>query len=113
MWVSAVALAPTAALELESMNMLNRSLTPRQVDALLVVGQRAPVSARDVAYSLLSTDTAERARLDGLSRRGLVDRQYTGLRHGDRVGYVLTTKGAAALDGLALPENYEPGMEDS
>lgn len=87
-----------------------RPLTRRQQDALFVVSQREPVSARDVAYSLLSTDTAERARLDGLCRRGLLDRQYTGLASGDRVGYVPTAAGADALDALNLDEDYEPDV---
>ena len=83
-------------------------LTRRQADVLFVVSQREPVSATDVAYSLLSTDTAERSRLDGLCRRGLLDRQYTGLRSGERVGYVLTAAGAAALDALNLDDDYDP-----
>lgn len=83
-------------------------LTRRQEDVLFVVSQRAPVTARDVAYSLLSIDTVERSRLDGLCRRGLLDRQYTGLGPGERVGYVLTRAGAEALDALDLPDDHEP-----
>ncbi|GEL46602.1 hypothetical protein CHO01_17180 [Cellulomonas hominis] len=86
-----------------------RELTARQVAALFVVSQRAPVSAKDVAGSLLATQAAARSRLDGLCGRGLLDRQYTGLRVGERVGYVLTAEGARVLNSLDLSEDYEPG----
>lgn len=91
------------ASELARLNERRREqshLSRRQVDVLFVVSQREPVSAADVAYSLLSTPPAERSRLDNLARRGLVDRQYTGLKEGDRVGYVLTQAGREALDAL-------------
>lgn len=90
---------------------MNRPLTRRQQDALFVVAQNGPVSAVDVAYHLLSIDTLERSRLDGLCRRGLVDRQYTGLKSGDRVGYVLTDEGAEVLDALDLDDDYEPELD--
>lgn len=83
-------------------------LTRRQEDALFVVSQNEPMSAADVARHLLSTDAAERSRLDGLCRRGLMDRQYTGLRSGDRVGYVLSGAGWDALGALDLDEDYDP-----
>lgn len=85
-----------------------RALTMRQQNTLFVVSRHAPVSASDVARHLLSDPAAERSRLDGLARRGLVDRQYTGLRSGDRLGYVLTSDGADALDALDVDNDYDP-----
>ena len=80
------------------------NLTTRQEHVLFVVSQREPATVREVADSLLSTEAAERSRLDGLCRRGLLDRQYTGVR-GGVIGYVVTKAGAEALAALDVDED--------
>lgn len=82
-----------------------QALTTRQELVLWLVRTYPRLTARDAAMHLLSTPEAERSRLDGLCRRGLVGRQYTGLnRSTDRVGYVLTDAGHAALSEREEPE---------
>jgi hypothetical protein len=87
------------------------TLTERQINTLFVVGQHQPVSAHDVAMHLLSTASAELGRLNRLAVRGLVDRQYTGLKYGDRIGWNLTDKGRLALDQADIDDDYDP-LED-
>lgn len=83
-------------------------LTLRQQNTLFVVSQNEPVSAAAIARHLLSDPDAERSRLGGLERRGLVTRQYTGLSPGDRLGWVLTAEGGRALDALDRDDDYDP-----
>jgi DNA-binding MarR family transcriptional regulator len=83
-------------------------LTERQKNTLFVVSSRQPASVRDVAMSLLTLESMERPRLEGLCRRGLLTRQHTGLRNGVRVGYVLTSRGREALAQMDLNEDYDP-----
>jgi len=65
-----------------------------------VIGQHSPVTASEVARHLLSVTHAERARIRRLESRDLVSRQYTGLRDGEHVGFLLTDAGREALDRL-------------
>ncbi len=80
--------------------MKGHPLTARQADVLFVVSQHGPISVRGVAGHLLATNPAIRSRLDGLERRRLVARRYTGLRPGDRLGWVVTATGMAAVDAI-------------
>ena len=86
-----------------------RPLTRRQQDLLFIVGQNAPVTARDVHYHLPSlSPEAARSAIARVETRGLLDRQYTGLRRGERCAFVLSTRGAEALDALGIDDDYDP-----
>jgi DNA-binding MarR family transcriptional regulator len=87
------------------------ALTSRQLATLFVVSQQEPVSVRDVADGLLTTQSAARARLDALERRRMLDRHYTGTSHG-RICYVLRAEGRTVLDAFdnTFPQTVHPTL---
>lgn len=89
------------------MNRNGRPMSQRQFDVLFTVAAHGPLSPAEVSRHLLLWPSQSQSALASLLRRKLVDRQYTGLARGERVGYVLTAAGQWIVN---LAESEEDGQ---